>query len=143
MTGSVSVENGSQISVQGVVTLSPGSTLQVTVNQAGPVTVVSQAAGFNGEFTTVQAVPGPSTSTCTAPVNPPTTTYGTSLTVTVAFTNTCGGGLSTAAIIGIAVAAGVVGLALIGGLIGLLVYRARERAAMQQITGKLATVVVD
>lgn len=50
-----------------------------------------------------------------------------------------GGGLSTAAIIGIAVGAGVLAIAVVAAVVGVLLYRRRNAHALRSVTQKLGS----
>lgn len=117
------------ISVQGPFSISSGSVLTVVVSGPESVTVATYQSAPTGTFSNVTALGSSGSPSCAAPVNPPSTSYGsTLLTVVVVFQNVCSSsnGFSNGAIIGIVVGT-VVGGFLVAAVIVVLTFWFRKR----------------
>ncbi len=146
----------STLTVTGTLSVSQSAVLQantVVFGAGSMVTPVLTAAPAGSSVTVVVATFGSSSGTpiaqsavkdfpdaqCVQLGAPQVATSATTLSVTIAVQQLCGGGgLSTGALIGIIVGASVLGLALIIAVVGVLVHRRRNARAISSVKRTLA-----
>ncbi len=145
----------STLTVTGTLSVSQSAVLQantVVFGAGSMVTPVLTAAPAGSSVTVVVATFGSSSGTpiaqsavkdfpdaqCVQLGAAQVATSATTLSVTIAVQQLCGGGLSTGALIGIIVGASVLGLALIIAVVGVLVHRRRNARAISSVKRTLA-----